>query len=36
MSDDAFWFCDDLGPTSIHHIYQPKLALKAIVVIDKP
>ena len=34
MSRDAFEFCDDLGPKSVFHIYEPSLALKAMVVVD--
>ena len=34
MSDDGFRFCDELGPQSILHIYEPALGLKAILVID--
>jgi glutamate dehydrogenase (NAD(P)+) len=31
---DIFRFSDDFGPARIHHIYQPDVALKAIVVVD--
>jgi glutamate dehydrogenase (NAD(P)+) len=34
MAEDAFRFCDDLGPKSSFHIYEPKLGLKAILVVD--
>jgi glutamate dehydrogenase (NAD(P)+) len=34
MNDPAFRFCDDLGPKSILHLYQPTIGLKAIVVVD--
>ena len=34
MSEPAFRFCDDLGPASIVHLYQPTLGMKAIVVVD--
>ena len=34
MAEHAFRFCDDLGPKSILHVYQPRLGLKAIVVVD--
>ena len=30
----GFRFCDDLGPKTIVHVYQPTVGLKAIVVID--
>lgn len=34
MTSEAFRFCDDLGPKTILHIYQPTVGLKAIVVVD--
>jgi glutamate dehydrogenase (NAD(P)+) len=34
MTEDAFRYCDDLGPKSTFHIYEPKLGLKAILVVD--
>jgi len=34
MDDSAFRFCDDLGPKSILHVYQPTIGLKGIVVVD--
>ncbi|MCM5569651.1 Glu/Leu/Phe/Val dehydrogenase [Burkholderiaceae bacterium FT117] len=34
MSDDAFRFCDDLGPKTILHIHEPAIGLKAILVVD--
>jgi glutamate dehydrogenase/leucine dehydrogenase len=34
MSPSAFRYCDDLGPKTIVHVYQPALGLKAIVVVD--
>jgi len=34
MDEPAFRFCDDLGPKSILHVYEPALGLKAIVVVD--
>jgi len=34
MSEPTFRFCDDLGPKTIMHIYQPSLGLKAILVVD--
>ena len=34
MSDSAFRFCDDLGPKTILHVYQPTIGLKGIVVVD--
>ena len=34
MTMSAFRFCDDLGPKTILHIYQPTIGLKAIVVVD--
>ncbi len=32
--NDGFRFADELGPEKVIHVYQPALALKAIVVID--
>jgi len=34
MTNSAFRFCDDLGPKTILHIYEPAIGLKAIVVVD--
>lgn len=34
MDDPAFRFCDELGPKSVLHLYQPTLGLKGIVVVD--
>ena len=34
MNTSAFRFCDDLGPKTILHVYQPTVGLKAIVVVD--
>lgn len=34
MAVDEFRFCDELGPHSITHIYEPGLGLKGIVVVD--
>ena len=34
MNSAAFRFCDDLGPKTIFHVYQPAVGLKAIVVVD--
>jgi len=34
MINSAFGFCDDLGPKTILHVYQPAIGLKAIVVVD--
>ena len=34
MTEPAFRFCDELGPKTILHIYQPSLGLKAILVVD--
>lgn len=34
MNSTAFRFCDDLGPKTILHVYQPVVGLKAIVVVD--
>jgi glutamate dehydrogenase/leucine dehydrogenase len=34
MDDTVFRFCDDLGPKSILHLYQPTIGLKGIVVVD--
>ncbi|MDJ0971816.1 MAG: Glu/Leu/Phe/Val dehydrogenase dimerization domain-containing protein, partial [Kiloniellales bacterium] len=32
--EDVFRFADDLGPAQIVHVFEPKTALKAIVVVD--
>ena len=34
MTDTAFDYCDHLGPSAIHHLYEPATGLKAIVVVD--
>jgi glutamate dehydrogenase (NAD(P)+) len=34
MNDTAFRFCDELGPKTIVHVYQPTIGLKGIVVVD--
>jgi len=34
MSEPAFRFCDELGPKTIVHCYQPSLGLRAILVVD--
>jgi len=34
LTDNTFRFCDDLGPKAILHIYEPKIGLKAILVVD--
>jgi glutamate dehydrogenase (NAD(P)+) len=34
MAEHDFRFCDDLGPKSIIHIFEPRLGLKAILVVD--
>ena len=34
MSEDAFRFCDELGPESTLHIHRAGVGLKAIVVVD--
>ena len=34
MTASAFRFCDDLGPKTILHIYEPAIGLKAIAVVD--
>ncbi len=34
MNEPAFRFCDDLGPKSILHVYQPSLGMQGIVVVD--
>ena len=34
MTGSAFRFCDDLGPKTILHIYEPAIGLKAIAVVD--
>ena len=32
--EDVFRFADQLGPEKIVHIYEPRVGLKAIVVVD--
>ena len=34
MTNSAFRFCDDLGPKTILHLYEPAIGLKAIAVVD--
>lgn len=34
MTASPFQFCDELGPKTITHIHEPKLGLKAILVVD--
>ncbi len=34
MSEPGFRFCDDLGPKTILHCYEPSFGLKAILVVD--
>jgi glutamate dehydrogenase (NAD(P)+) len=34
MTEPAFRFCDEIGPKSILHIYEPGPGLRAIVVVD--
>ncbi|MGD8340861.1 MAG: Glu/Leu/Phe/Val dehydrogenase [Gammaproteobacteria bacterium] len=34
MTEKVFRFCDELGPKSVLHIYDPKIDLKAILVVD--
>ena len=34
MMESAFRFCDDIGPKTILHLYQPVIGLRAIVVVD--
>ena len=34
MNEPTFRFCDELGPKTVLHIYQPSLGLKAILVVD--
>ncbi len=34
MTEPGFRFCDDLGPKTILHIYEPGPGLKAILVVD--
>jgi glutamate dehydrogenase (NAD(P)+) len=34
MTDDAFRFCDTLGPKALLHLHEPSVGLKAIVVVD--
>lgn len=33
-TETEFRFCDELGPKSVVHLYQPTLGMKAIVVVD--
>ena len=34
MTASAFRFCDDLGPKTILHLFEPAIGLKAIAVVD--
>jgi len=34
VHEAEFRFCDDLGPQTVLHLYQPALGMKAIVVVD--
>lgn len=34
VTEAEFRFCDDLGPKTVLHLYQPTLGMKAIVVVD--
>ena len=34
VREAEFRFCDDLGPKTVLHLYQPTLGMKAIVVVD--
>ena len=34
MTDSTFRFCDDLGPKAIIYIHEPRVNLKAILVVD--
>ena len=34
VAEAEFRFCDDLGPKTVLHLYQPTLGMKAIVVVD--
>jgi glutamate dehydrogenase (NAD(P)+) len=34
MTDSTFRFCDDLGPKAIVYIHEPRVNLKAILVVD--
>lgn len=34
MQDTVFELCDELGPDKVVHIYDPKVGLKAILVVD--
>jgi glutamate dehydrogenase (NAD(P)+) len=34
MSEPGFRFCDDLGPKTILHFYEPSIGMKAILVVD--
>jgi len=34
VTEAEFRFCDDLGPKTVLHLYQPTLGMRAIVVVD--
>lgn len=34
MTEPAFRFCDEIGPKTILHVYEPGIGLRAIVVVD--
>lgn len=34
MDESVFRFCDDFGPKTVLHVYQPAIGLKGIVVVD--
>jgi len=34
LTDRAFAHCDELGPSAIHHFYEPALGLRSILVVD--
>jgi glutamate dehydrogenase (NAD(P)+) len=34
MTEDSFRFCDELGPKAVHFLYEPRVDLKAILVVD--
>jgi len=33
-TEQAFAYCDELGPSAIHHFYEPALGLRSILVVD--
>ncbi len=35
MMRDVFEFADELGPAKVIHVYEPSVALKAVLVVDR-